>query len=103
MLGILLVGIAASLIFFAPFWKALFMLWLLSALALLIGHICTLSVEYRIGSQALKLLHQRGWIAAYERDSYEEFRKGAALRDVQGVGAALSRVLRALLPFAAWR
>ena len=101
-LGLLLtIGLAACV--FRPFlWKAVFFGWLAGGVLLLLGHAFTLSVEYKLAERAFRLLADAGLVRPSERENFEAVGKGLPLRDVQGVGQAVFRILGALLPVRGW-
>lgn len=102
-LGLMLASGVVMAVFRPTLWKPLLALWLISGIILLLGHAGTLAAEYKLAARAMRLLEGAGLIRRGEEDDYEEMRKGLPLREVRGVGAAIARVFRALLPVKGWR
>lgn len=102
-LGVMLAAGVVISVFRPILWKPLLAFWLISGIILLLGHAGTLAAEYKLAARALRLLDGAGLIRRGEEDDYEELRKGLPLREVRGVGAAIARVFRALLPVKGWR
>jgi Zn-dependent membrane protease YugP len=102
-IGALMAAGMVMAVFRPPLWKPLLFAWLLSGILLLLGHAGTLAVEYKLAARAMRLLGRAGLVGRGEESDFEEIRKGLPLRDVRGVGAAVARVFRALLPVKGWR
>lgn len=102
-IGALIAAGVVMTIFRPPLWKPMLALWLGSGILLLLGNAGTLAVEYKLAARAMRLLDGGGLIGRGEDDNFEVVRKGLPLRDVRGVGAAVARVFRALLPVKGWK
>lgn len=102
-IGVLITAGMAVTLFRPYLWKPLLSLWLLSGILLLLGNAGTLAFEYKLAARATRLLSQAGLIGRGEENDFEEMRKALPLREMRGVGAAVARVFRALLPVKGWR
>ena len=102
-IGALISAGMVMLVIRPPLWKPLLFVWLLSGVILLLGHAGTLAVEYKLAARAMRQLGDAGLIGRGEDAEFDQVRKGLPLRDVRGVGAAVARVFRALLPIKGWK
>lgn len=102
-IGVLISAGVVMTIFRPPLWKPLLAVWLLSGVVLLLGNAGTLAVEYKLAARAMRLLDRGGLIRRGEETDFDGVRKGLPLRDMRGVGAAVARVFRALLPVKGWK
>ena len=102
-IGALIAAGVVMTIFRPPLWKPLLAAWLLSGVVLLLGNTTTMAGEYKLAARATRLLAEAGLISRREEADFEEMRKGLPLRDMRGVGAAVARVFRALLPVKGWK
>jgi Zn-dependent membrane protease YugP len=102
-IGALISAGVVMTLFRTPLWKPLLVVWLLSGVILLLGNASTLAAEYKLAARAMRLLDRAGLIARGEESGFEEMRKALPLREMKGVGAAVARVFRALLPVKGWK
>ncbi|MFM7181494.1 MAG: zinc metallopeptidase [Verrucomicrobiales bacterium] len=101
--GVLIAAGMVMMIFRPTLWKPLLSVWLLSGVILLLGNAGTLAVEYKLAARAMRLLESVGFIRRGEEADFDQMRKGLPLREMRGVGSAVARVFRALLPVKGWR
>ncbi len=101
-LGLLLTLGLVACVFRPLLWKAVFFGWLAGGVILLLGHAFTLAWEYKLADRALRLLADAGLIRPSERENFQAVAKGLPLREVQGIGQAIFRIVAALLPVRGW-
>lgn len=101
-LGLLLTLGLVACVFRPLLWKAVFFGWLAGGVILLLGHAFTLAWEYKLAERALRMLEEAGFIRPSERESFHAMAKGLPLREVQGIGQSIFRIVAALLPVRGW-
>ena len=101
-LGVLLVLACIAAVIRPVLWRAVAGGWILAGVVLLLGHAMTLAWEYKLVARAMTMLVRADLLGRGEEEDCDTLRKGLALRDVKGLGAAVARIATALLPFKGW-
>ncbi len=101
--GAIIMTLIVVAIFRPIVWRLVLPAWLLLGVLLLLGHLSSLSWEYRLADRAVAELRRLGVIGISEEDDCAALAKALPLRDIRGVGESVRRFLGALLPFKGWR
>ena len=102
MLGVAMLAGIGLVVWRAALWKMLFFTWVGGNALLLVCHAMTLAIEYKLAARGMRMLESAGLLRESERADFESVAKGLPLRHFHSVGAALARILKALLPAKGW-